>query len=328
MSFQGNSELRTVAIVGTGVIGAGWATRCLARGLDVVATDPAPGAEQRLRASIARAWPAMEKVGLAEGADPDRLRFVGDIAAAVARADLVQESAPEREGLKRELLATIDAAVPPGVLVASSSSGLLPSAIQADCTHPERIVIGHPFNPVYLLPLVEVVAGQATAPEAVPAVMSIYRALGMKPLWVRKEIEGYISDRLQEALWRENLHLVADGVATTQELDEAIVYGPGLRWALMGVNLTFHLAGGQSGMRAMLEQFGPALQLPWTKLQSPELTDELIERMVAGTQAQAGGRSVEELEQRRDEFLVRLLDLVSEYWPSDDDHRPELAADA
>ena len=328
MSLQGASELRTVAVVGTGVIGAGWAARCLAHGLDVVATDPAPDAERRLRDAVARAWPALERVGLAEGAHQDRLRFDQDLEVAVAGADLVQECAPEREGLKRELLATIDAVVPPEVIIASSSSGLLPTVIQSACVHPGRVVVGHPFNPVYLLPLVEVVAGQATAPETVPAAMDIYRALGMKPLWVRKEIEGYISDRLQEALWRENLHLVADGVATTQELDDAIVYGPGLRWALMGVNLTFHLAGGPAGMRAMLEQFGPALKLPWTKLESPELTDGLIERMVSGTQAQAGDRSVEELEQQRDEFLVRLLELVRDYWPAEADGRQESVSDA
>jgi carnitine 3-dehydrogenase len=304
-----------VGIVGTGVIGAGWAARCLARGLEVVATDPAPAAEQRLRAAVDNAWPALERVGLAPNASRDRLSFVADVGRAVEDVGFVQESAPEREDLKRRLLAEIDDGAAPDTIIASSSSGLLPSRIQADCSHPERIVIGHPFNPVYLLPLVEVVAGDATAAETVPAAMAFYRSLGMRPLWVRKEIEGYLSDRLQEALWRENLHLVAEGVATTQELDDAIVYGPGLRWALMGVNLTFHLAGGDDGMRAMLEQFGPALQLPWTKLEAPELTDDLIERMVAGTRDQAGERSVVELERRRDEFLVRLLELVAEYWP-------------
>jgi carnitine 3-dehydrogenase len=304
-----------VGIVGTGVIGAGWAARCLARGLEVVATDPAPAAEQRLRAAVDNAWPALERVGLAPNASRDRLSFVADVGRAVEDVGFVQESAPEREDLKRRLLAEIDDGAAPDTIIASSSSGLLPSRIQADCTHPERIVIGHPFNPVYLLPLVEVVAGEATGADTVPAAMAFYRSLGMRPLWVRKEIEGYLSDRLQEALWRENLHLVAEGVATTQELDDAIVYGPGLRWALMGVNLTFHLAGGDDGMRAMLEQFGPALQLPWTKLEAPELTDDLIERMVTGTRDQAGERSVVELERRRDEFLVRLLELVAEYWP-------------
>jgi carnitine 3-dehydrogenase len=309
------AETRRVGLVGTGVIGAGWAARCLARGLEVVATDPAPGAEDLLRAAVDRAWVSVRRVGLAPGADPGRLRFVEGVEAAVAEADFVQESAPEREELKRELLAKIDAAAPPEVIVASSSSGLLPTRIQSGCRHPERVLVGHPFNPVYLLPLVEIVAGERTAPESVEAAARFYRSLGMRPLRVRQEIEGYLSDRLQEALWRENLHLVADGVATTEELDAAIVYGPGLRWALMGVNLTFHLAGGEGGMEAMLEQFGPALKLPWTRLEAPELTDELVHRLVEGTRAQAGERSTADLERRRDEFLVRLLTLVEEYWP-------------
>jgi carnitine 3-dehydrogenase len=311
------SEIRRVALVGTGVIGSGWAARFLARGLDVIATDPDRGAEQRMRAIVDSAWPSLERVGLAPGASKDRLSFVRGLGDAVAQADFVQESAPERETLKKTLHAEIDSMVPTDVVVASSSSGLKPTTIQADCRYPERVVIGHPFNPVYLLPLVEVVGGEHTAPETVSRAMRFYRSIGMKPLRVRKEIEGYLSDRLQEALWRENLHLIADGVATTTELDAAIAYGPGLRWALMGVNLAFHLAGGQDGMPAMLKQFGPALKLPWTKLESPELTDELVRRLVDGTAEQAAGRSILELERRRDEFLVRLLELISEYWPPD-----------
>ncbi|MGH3087188.1 MAG: L-carnitine dehydrogenase [Rubrobacteraceae bacterium] len=311
-------DIRRVCLVGTGVIGYGWAARLLANGLDVIATDPAPGAEERLRAGVDNAWPALERVGLASGASRKRLEFVSDLEEALSGADFVQESAPEREDLKRELLTRIDAATLPQTIIASSSSGLLPTRIQADCRHPERVVIGHPFNPVYLLPLVEVVGGERTAPETIERAMDFYRSVGMKPLRVRKEIEGYLSDRLQEALWRENLHLVAEGVATTEELDDAIIYGPGLRWALMGVNLTFHVAGGESGMEHMLRQFGPALKLPWTKLEAPELTDGLIRRMVEGTKEQAAGRSVAELGRRRDEFLVRLLELVREYWPEDD----------
>lgn len=310
--------IRTVCVVGAGVIGAGWAARYLAHGLEVVATDPAPDAEERLRAKVALAWPALEQIGLDPAASQSRLSFRADLDRAVEGADFVQESAPEREDLKRRLLAQIDHAAPPDVLIASSSSGLLPTRIQADCRHPGRVLIGHPFNPVYLLPLVEVVAGRATAPEAVDGALRFYRAMGMRPLLVRTEIEGYIADRLQEALWRESLHMVAEGVATTGEIDDAVVYGPGLRWALMGTNLTFHLAGGDEGMAHMLRQFGPALKLPWTKLVAPELTDELVERMVEGTQAQAGGRSISELERRRDEFLVRLLALVREYWPAHD----------
>ncbi len=311
-------RVQRVCVVGAGVIGAGWAARYLAHGLEVVAVDPAPGAEGRLRAAVARAWPALQRLGLAASAGPERLRFTVDLADAVAAAGLVQESAPEREDLKKSLLAQIDHLAPPDVLIASSSSGLLPSRLQEECYHPERVLIGHPFNPVYLLPLVEVVAGRHTAPEAVERAMAFYRSVGMRPLRLCREIEGYISDRLQEALWRESLHMVAEGVATTAEIDDAIVYGPGLRWALMGTMLTFHLAGGDGGMAHMLEQFGPALQLPWTRLQAPPLTAELAARLIEGTQAQAAGRSVEELERRRDDFLVRLLQLVREYWPPDD----------
>ena len=302
-----------VAIVGTGVIGAGWAARCLARGYEVVASDPGPDAEARLRAAVDNAWPALSRLSLAPGADRGRLSFTPDLEAAVAEADHIQESAPENEDLKRELLARIDAAARPEAIVASSSSGLLPSRIQADCKHPERVVIGHPFNPVYLLPLVEVLGGQGTAPDALDRAEAFYRKLGMRPLRVRHEVPGYISDRLQEALWREALHMVADGTASTGEIDDAIVYGPGLRWALMGPCLTFHLAGGDTGMAHMLEQFGPALKLPWTKLEAPELTEELSRRMIEGTQAQAGSRGVKELERLRDDCLIAIMQSLRPY---------------
>ncbi len=278
-----------LAVIGTGVIGSGWAARALARGLDVVAWDPATGAEARLRAAVANAWPALTRVGLARGASRRRLTFASDLNSAVQDADFVQESSPEDEALKRSLLADIDRVARAGVVIASSSSGLLPTRIQARCRHSERVLIGHPFNPVYLLPLVEVVAGE------------------LRPLHVQHEIAGYISDRLQEALWREALHLVADGVATTEEIDAAIVFGPGLRWAFMGTFLAFHLAGGDGGMRHMLEQFGPALKLPWTRLRAPELTTELARRVVSGTKAQANGRSVKELERWRDDQLIRIM---------------------
>jgi carnitine 3-dehydrogenase len=299
--------VQQVAIVGAGLIGSGWAARCLARGLDVVAWDPSPGAERRLRASVANAWPALRRVGLARGAARRRLRVAPDLRSAVAGADFVQESAPENEDLKRALLAEIDAAASPVATIASSSSGLLPSRIQAACTRPERVVVGHPFNPVYLLPLVEVVGGHKTSSVTIERAAAFYRNLGMRPLHVRTEIEGYLADRLQEALWREALHLVADGVATTREVDDAIVYGPGLRWAFMGTCLAFHLAGGDSGMAHMLEQFGPALKLPWTRLVAPELTEALVQRMVEGTRAQAAGRTVKELERWRDDCLIRIM---------------------
>lgn len=312
------SNIKHVALVGTGVIGAGYAARWLAHGLDVTATDPAPDGEQRLRKAIGEAGPALTRQGFEMADWERRLKFAPSVASAVADADFIQECAPEREDLKRRVLAEIDAAAPGASLLASSSSGLLPSRIQVDCRHPERVFIAHPFNPVYLLPLVELVPGKQTAPEAIEAAKTFYRAIGMRPLVVRREIEGYVADRLMEALWREALHLVNDGVATTEEADAAVVYGCGLRWALMGTFLTFHLAGGDAGMRHMLEQFGPALKLPWTHTQAPELTDELIDRVVDGCNYQAAGRSVAELVRRRDEFLVRLLDLVKQYWPENE----------
>ena len=307
-----SESVRRVAVVGTGVIGGGWAARCLARGLDVVAWDPAPGAEQRLRDGIANAWPALTRVGLAPGASQDRLRFAATVEETVRDADFIQESAPENEDLKRRLHAQIDAAARPDVIIGSSSSGLLPTRIQADCTHPERVVIGHPFNPVYLLPLVEVLGGEKTAPESIDRAIAFYQSIGMRPLRVRTEIPGYIADRLLEALWREALHMVAEGVATTAEIDDAIRFGPGLRWSFMGTCLIYHLAGGEQGMRHMLEQFGPALELPWTKLVAPKLTDELIDRMVEGTKEQAAGRSIQELERYRDDALISVMEALKE----------------
>ncbi|MCQ3803178.1 MAG: 3-hydroxyacyl-CoA dehydrogenase NAD-binding domain-containing protein [bacterium] len=301
------SQVGVVGLVGTGVIGRGWAVRALSRGWEVVATDPAPGAGEELVAFVERVWPASMALGQHPDARPDRVQFVGTVEEVAARADLVVESVPEREHLKREVAAQIDAATPSDVLICSSSSGLLPSRLQAGLRHPGRYLIAHPFNPVYLLPLVELCGGRLTNPGALETAGSIYRDLGMHPLVIRNEVEGYLSDRLQEALWREALWLVNDGVATTEELDEAIIYGPGLRWAAMGTMLTFHLAGGEGGMRHMLEQFGPALELPWTALVAPPLTDRLIEAVVEGVEQQAGGRSVRELERLRDQYLISVM---------------------
>ena len=305
--------IQSVAVIGTGVIGTGWALRCLAAGRRVEAFDPSPNFDTQLEAEIERLWPVLEKRGLGTHADPSQIRYHPSIAEACAGVDFVQESAPEVLAIKQTLHAEIDAACPPEVIIASSSSGLLPSEIQSVCAHPERLLIGHPFNPVYLLPLVEVVGGKNTQPAALDAASDFYRQLGMRPLRVRNEIEGYLSDRLQEALWREALHLVNDGIATTQELDDAITYGPGLRWAMMGTCLTFHLAGGQGGMRHMLEQFGPALKLPWTKLEAPDLSERLIDEMVAGTAAQAGSKSIAELESMRDQCLIEIMEVVEKY---------------
>ncbi len=293
--------------MGTGVIGAGWALRALSRGWDVVAYDPAPDAEARLQEMIERGWSAVRRIGVYPGADPGRVRFARSPEEVADQAEFVQESTPENLVIKREVLARLDGVASPEVVIASSTSGLLPSKLQEGLRHPDRLVVGHPFNPVYLLPLVEVVGGAQTSPEAIERAVALYTDLDMHPLVVRYEIDGFLADRLLEALWREILHMVADGVATTGELDEAITYGPGLRWSGMGTNMIYHLAGGDKGMGHMLDQFGPALEWPWTKLVAPPLTDQLIERMVEGTSNQAAGRSVSDLEGLRDDYLIAVM---------------------
>lgn len=305
------TNIKTFAALGVGVIGSGWVARALANGLDVVAWDPAPGAEQQLRANIDYAWPALERIGLKPGASQSRLRFVATVEECVKDADFIQESAPERESLKLELHAQISAGAKPDAIIASSTSGLLPSDFYARATHPERCVVGHPFNPVYLLPLVEVVGGKQTAAAVVDAAMQIYAALGMRPLRVRKEVPGFIADRLLEAVWREALHLVNDGVATTGEIDDAIRFGAGIRWSFMGTFMTYTLAGGDAGMRHFMAQFGPALELPWTKLVAPKLTDELIDRVVDGTSAQLGQHTIKQMERYRDDAIISVLDAVN-----------------
>ncbi len=301
------TDVATFGVIGCGVIGAGWAARALGRGLDVVAWDLDPHAADKTREAIERAWPAVRKLGIYPGADPDRLRFVGSIDEVGATADFVQESVPENLALKQTLLAQVDAVTPPDVIIATSTSGLLMSELAVNCVAQDRMLVGHPFNPVYLLPLCEVVGGRATSPEAIAAAMEVYDFLDMHPLKVRHEIDGHLADRLQEALWREILHIVQDGHATTGELDDSIIYGPGLRWAAMGTNLVYHLAGGAGGMRHLLDQFGPSLKLPWTKLEAPELTDEIVDALVTGTAEQAAGRTVEELERLRDDYLIAVM---------------------
>ncbi|MCW5220361.1 L-carnitine dehydrogenase [Verminephrobacter aporrectodeae subsp. tuberculatae] len=300
-------DIRTFAAIGAGVIGSGWVARALAHGLDVLAWDPAPGAEKQLRENLANAWPALERVGLRAGASQARLRFVDTLAACVADADFIQESAPERAELKRALHEQIGLAARPDALISSSTSGLLPTDFYARTAHPERCMVGHPFNPVYLLPLVEVLGGERTAPAALEAAQQVYRALGMRPLHVRKEVPGFIADRLLEALWREALHLVNDGVATTGEIDDAIRFGAGIRWSFMGSFLSYTLAGGDAGMRHFMQQFGPALELPWTRLVAPQLSAELIERVVDGSTQQLGTRSIRQLERYRDDCITSVL---------------------
>lgn len=307
------TDIKTVGIVGAGVIGAGWAARCLARGYDIIAWDPGPDAERVLIDKIANAWPALVKIGWAQTPEPPAIRFTDDLEELAKASDFIQESAPENIELKRKLHADLDRHAAPHVVIGSSSSGLLPTEIQADCSHPERIMIGHPFNPVYLLPLCELVAGEKTSAQTIGAGEAFYRTLGMHTLRVRKEVDAYLSDRLQEALWREALHIVNEGVATTGDLDAAITYGPGLRWAFMGTFRTFHLAGGKQGMRHFMQQFGPALKLPWTKLEAPELTDELIDRVVEGCEAEAGDSTIEEWEQLRDDCLIGIMQTLRQF---------------
>ena len=300
-------SLPRVALVGAGVIGGGWAGRLVETGHDVVVHDPHPEAERRLGEMLdnaERAWARLTLAPRRRG----RVTFVDSVAEAVRDADVVQESVPEDEALKRRLLAEIDAHARSDALVCSSTSGLLPSRLQEGSSRAERFVVGHPFNPVYLLPLVEVVAGERTSEETVARASAYYRSLGMKPLRVRREIEGFVADRLLEALWREALWLVHDGVATTEEIDDAIRFGPGLRWAQMGSFLTYRIAGGEGGMRQFMAQFGPALAWPWTKLMDvPELTDELLDTIAAQSDEQARGLSIGELERVRDDNLVGLL---------------------
>ena len=298
---------KIVSIVGTGVIGAGWAARFLANGHIVKAYDPNKQSLDQLKINVKNAFKSLKKVGLNKNASLSNLKTYTDLSKSLEKTTFIQESAPENEKIKKEILKKIDLLVNKNVVIASSSSGLLPSNIQLKCKHPERVLIGHPFNPVYLLPLVEVVGGKKTKPKFLKIAKAFYENVGMKPLIVKKEIEGYISDRLQEALWRESLHIIKDGIATTQEIDDAIVYGPGLRWSFMGVCLTFHLAGGEMGMKHMLEQFGPALKLPWTKLKAPSLSPKLKKMMISGTKKQASKFSIKDLEEQRDIFLIEIM---------------------
>jgi carnitine 3-dehydrogenase / betainyl-CoA thioesterase len=296
-----------VAVVGAGVIGAGWAARFVENGVDAVVYDPSPQAERGLRRVLENAERAWSRLTLAPRAR-GTATFSRSLEQAVDAADLIQESAPENEELKRRLLADLEAHARPDALVCSSTSGLLPSRLQAGLQHPERVLVGHPFNPVYLLPLVEVVAGERTSDEAIGKAMAFYSSIGMKPLRVRREIEGFLADRLLEALWREALWLVHDDVATVEELDDAVRFGAGLRWAQMGTFLTYRIAGGEAGMRHFLEQFGPTLEWPWTKLTDvPDMTPELVEKIAAESDAQAGELSIHDLERIRDDNLVSLL---------------------
>jgi carnitine 3-dehydrogenase len=306
-------QAHRVGIVGAGVIGGGWVLHYLRTGFDVDVYDPAPHARADLLRMVEASWPLLERIGLREGASPDRLSFHDSLAAAVADADMVQENAPEDGPVKRRVLADVDRAARPQVVIASSTSGFAMTMLQADCEHPERCVVGHPFNPPYLIPVVEVVGGELTDPGAVDWLVRFYASTGKRPLRLSQELPGFVGNRLQEAMWREALHMVAAGEATVEEIDASIAFGPGLRWAQMGPCLTFHLAGGAGGMAHMLDHFGAALEEPWTRLPAPTLTPELRDRMIEGCLRQADGRSVADLERLRDGFLADLLDLVERY---------------
>ena len=284
-------KVHTLGLLGTGVIGGGWAARALHFGIDVIAADVKPEIEEWIRGAVANAEPALARLTFAPLPPKGKLTFTTDLTVMARQADFIQENIPEQLPLKQRMLAEVSRHAAADVIVASSTSGLTPTDLQRDMLAPERFCVAHPFNPVYLLPLVELVGGEKTAQATIDASAKFFTYIGMHPLHVRREVPGHLTDRLQEALWREVLHLVNDGVATTGELDESIIYGPGLRWAAMGTNLIYHLAGGESGMRHMLAQFGPCLKWPWTKLEAPELSEALIDRMVEGTQAQAAGRS-------------------------------------
>ena len=307
MSFS--KPVRRIAIVGTGVIGASWSAQYLARGFDVIATDPAPNAEANLRNYVDEAWPVLTDIGLSPGATRDRLAFTSTMKKALAQADFVQENGPERPDFKIKLFADMDDATPPDSIIASSSSGLTMTVIQSGCKRPERCVIGHPFNPPHIIPLVEVVGGAKTSSEAIQQAMAFYASIGKKPIYLRKEFPGHVANRLQAALYREVLYLIQQGVLTVAEADDAVSYGPGLRWGVMGPSLLWHLGGGPGGIQHFMEHLMDPLTGLMKALGNPEVTDELKQTIIEGVLHEAGNRSVDQLAQEENEALVGLLKL-------------------
>jgi 3-hydroxyacyl-CoA dehydrogenase len=309
-----NKPIRRVAIIGTGVIGASWSALFLAKGLDVVATDVAPDAETSLRNFVKAAWPALERLGLAPGASQSRLTFTADMPTAVRGADLVQENGPERIDFKKKLYRQLDELLPPDVIIASSSSGLTMSEIQSDCpSHPERCVIGHPFNPPHLVPLVEIVGGAKTSEATIQRAIEFYEGLGKQAVRLRKEVPGHVANRLQAALAREVYYLVAEDVVSVADVDKALSWGPGLRWGIMGQVLLNHLGGGQGGIEHFFAQFTKPMTAWWKTLGSPELTPEVQRKLIDGLHAEVGSRSISELEAERDDILMGLLELRNTY---------------
>ena len=307
------TPINKIAIIGTGVIGSGWTLRLLAKKKEVYVFDPNLKQEKFLLDEIKRTTKSLKSFYKTSTISTKKLFLKKSIKEAVKDADLIQENGPENEKIKKKIVKEISKWSKPNAIIASSSSGLLPSKIQSACKNPARFIIAHPFNPVYLLPLVELVKGKKTKNNFIKKSEIFYRSLGMQPLIVKKEIEGYLSDRLQESMWRESLHIINENLASTDDLDKAIIHGPGLRWSLMGTFLTFHLAGGKLGMRHMLKQFGPALKLPWTKLKAPKLTKKLSNRIIKGAKKQSKGKSIKELTTIRDNFLIDLLKLKNKY---------------
>ena len=307
------SKIKKVAVIGTGVIGTGWIIRCLAHNKIVYAFDRDFKLKKKIISEIKRSWPYVKKLFNKKKINLKNFKFFTSIRETVKDVDFIQECVTENYKMKIELMNTIGKLSKPNTIISSSSSGLLPTKIYKKCKNPYRAMIGHPFNPVYLCPGVEIVPGKKTNKKFLSKANKFYKSISMSPIMVKKELPGYLSDRLQEALWREALHIVNEGYASTKELDRSIEDGPGLRWSLMGVFLTFHLAGGKTGMRHMLEQFGPALKLPWTKLKAPKLSKKLSSRVINGTLKQAKGKSVAKISNIRDKYLVELQKLRKEY---------------
>jgi 3-hydroxyacyl-CoA dehydrogenase len=304
-----NKPIRRIAIVGAGVIGASWAAEYLARGFDIIATDPAPNAEANLRKYIDEAWKDLTNIGLTKGASRDRLTFTTDLKEALSKADFVQENGPERPDFKIKLFAQMDEVTPVDSLIASSSSGITPSVIQSKCKRPERILVGHPFNPPHIIPLVEVVGGTKTSPDAVEQALAFYAAIGKKPVHLKKELAGHVANRLQAALYREVMYLIQHDVLSVEDADVAVSYGPGLRWGVMGPSLQWHLGGGAGGIKHFMDHLMDPLAAIIKSLGSPDITPELKKTIVEGVLHEAGNRSVNELAQKENELLIGLLRL-------------------
>ena len=307
MSYD--KPIRRIAIVGTGVIGASWAALYLARGFDVVATDPAPNAEANLRSYVDEAWGTLTTIGLSPGADRARLSFAPDMKAALAKADFVQENGPERPDFKIKLYADMDDVTPPDSIIASSSSGITPSVMQAKCKRPERVLVGHPFNPPHIIPLVEVVGGSKTSPDAIQRAMAFYASIGKKPIQLHKELPGHVANRLQAALYREVMYLIEQGVLSVADADDAVSWGPGLRWGVMGPSLQWHVGGGAGGIKHFMEHLMDPLAGMMKALGNPAITPELKRTISEAVLQEAGDRSVEQLAHEENEQLIGLLRL-------------------